>query len=182
MVDDVNNVHYSPNVASTKPQLEALYVGSRVAVLLSKYGLGCGWDDHPVPLIKDAAYYDTPSADSIGLNLVAYAIGYNRVGMEESKPELFAAVDEKHRPTNSSLPKSSTKAPFNVHPNSATTLLSKLRVATSLRVNLKRVVVDPARTIFQISRFSISPASTISISATTPSSPCAVSFSATAPF
>ena len=31
MVTDVNNVHYSPNVSSDKPQLEALYVGSRIA-------------------------------------------------------------------------------------------------------------------------------------------------------
>ena len=54
-------------------------------MLLSKYGLGCGWDDHGVPLLKDAAYYDPASANAIGMNLVAYAIGYNRVGMEESQ-------------------------------------------------------------------------------------------------
>jgi len=145
MVTDVNNVNYSPNVASDKPQLEALYVGSRIAVLLSKYGLGCGWDGHGVPLLKDAAYYDPASANAIGMNLVAYAIGYNRVGMEESKPELFAAVDEKTPTDEFVFAQLSHEGAFNVHPNSATALLSKLRVATSLRVNLKREVVDPGK-------------------------------------
>ena len=98
------------------------YVGSRIGVLLSKYGLGCGWDDHAGPLIKDAAYYDTPSADSIGMNLVAYAIGYNRVGMEESKPELFAAVDEKTPTDEFVFAQIEHEGAFNVHPNSATAL------------------------------------------------------------
>ena len=145
MVTDVKTVHYSSNVASDRPHLEALYVGSRIAVLISKYGLGCGWDNHPVPLIKDAAYYDTPSADAIGMNLVAYAIGYNRVGMEESKPELFGAVDEKTPTDEFVFAQIEHDGAFNVHPNSATALLSKLRAATSLRVNLKREVVDPGK-------------------------------------
>jgi hypothetical protein len=145
MVTDVKTVHYSANVKSDQPQLEALYVGSRIGVLLSKYGLGCGWDDHPVPLIKDAAYYDVPSANAIGLNLVAYAIGYNRVGMEESRPELFGAVDEKTPTDEFVFAQIEHEGAYNVHPNSATTLLSKLRAATSLRVNLKRTVVDPGK-------------------------------------
>jgi hypothetical protein len=145
MVNDVKTVHYSANVPSDQPQLEALYVGSRIGVLLSKYGLGCGWDDHPVPLIKDAAYYDVNSANQIGINLVAYAIGYNRVGMEEARPELFAAVDEKTPTDEFVFAQIEHEGAYNVHPNSATTLLSKLRAATSLRVNLKREVIDPGK-------------------------------------
>jgi len=145
MVNDVNTVHYSANVASDKPQMEGLYVGSRIGVLLSKYGLGCGWDDHPVPLLQQAAYYDPPSAENIGMNLVAYVIGYNRVGMEESKPELFAAVDEKTPTDEFVFAQLEHEGAYNVHPNSATQLLSKLRTATSLRVNLKREVVDPSK-------------------------------------
>ena len=142
MVNDVKTVHYSANVTSDQPQLEALYVGSRLAVVLSKYGLGCGWDDRPVPLLKDASYYDVPSASAIGLNLVAYAIGYNRVGMEESRPELFAAVDEKAPTDEFVFAQIEHEGAYNVHPNNATSLLAKLRSATSLRVNLKREVVD----------------------------------------
>ena len=145
MVTDVKRVSYSPNVSSNVPQLEALYVGSRIGVLISKYGLGCGWDDHGVPLIKDAAYYDVASANAIGINLVAYAIGYNRVGMEEARPELFAAIDEKTPTDEFVFAQIEHDGAFNVHPNSATALLSKLRTATSLRVNLKREVVDPGK-------------------------------------
>jgi len=145
MVSDVNSVRYSANVASNKPYLEGLYVGSRIGVLLSKYGLGCGWDDHAVPLLTQAAYYDPASANAIGLNLVAYVIGYNHVGMEESRPELFAAMDEKAPTDEFVFAQIEHEGAFNVHPNSASALLSKLRAATSLRVNLKRVVVDPGK-------------------------------------
>jgi len=143
MVSDVSTVGYSPNVKSNQPYLEGLYVGSRIGVLLSKYGLGCGWDDHPVPLLSQAAYYDPGSADAIGLNLVAYAIGYNHVGMEEARPELFAAIDEKTPTDEFVFAQIKHEGAFNVHPNSATALLAKLRSATALRVNLKRVVIDP---------------------------------------
>jgi hypothetical protein len=145
MVKDVNEAHYSANVDSTKPYLEGLYVGSRIGVLISKYGLGCGWDDHQVPLIPQAAYYDNATADAIGMNLVAYVIGYNRVGLDESRPELFAAVDEKIPTDEFVFAQIQHEGAFNVHPNSATALLEKLRSATSLRVNLKREVVDPSK-------------------------------------
>ena len=81
MVNDVKAVRYSDTVSSTQPQLEGLYIGSRVGVLLSPYGLGCGWDNHPVPFLKNDSYYDVASAMSIGLNLVSYTIGYHRVGL-----------------------------------------------------------------------------------------------------
>ncbi len=152
MVTDVNSVRYSSNVSDDKPYLEALYVGSRAAVVLSKYGMGCGWDDHPVPFLSKAAYLTPQSADALGLNLVAYAIGYNRVGMDEAKPELFASIDEKTPTDEFVFAQIQHDGGFNVHPNSATTLLSKMRVGTSLRVNLKREVVDLAKT--DLSKFS----------------------------
>ncbi len=145
MVTDVKEAHYCGNVTSHQPLLEGLYVGSRIGVLLSPYGLGCGWDNHAVPLISQAAYYEPDTANAIGLNLVAYAIGYNRVGMEESKPELFAAADEKTPTDEFVFGQIEHAGAFNVHPNSATSLLAKLRAATALRVNLKREVIDPGK-------------------------------------
>ena len=145
MVNDVKDVHYSSNVKSDKPYLEGLYIGSRVGVLLSKYGLGCGWDNHTVPLIQKAAYYDISSADNIGLNIVAYAIGYHRVGIDEAKPELFSTMDEKPPTDEFVFAQIEHDGSFNVHPNNAVDLLSKLRASTSLRVDLKRFVVDPGK-------------------------------------
>lgn len=145
MVNDVKSVHYSDNVKSDKPAFEGLYIGSRIGVLISKYGLGCGWDNHPVPLIPQAAYYDVPSSENLGLNLVAYAIGYHRVGVDEAKPELFAGIDEKTPTDEFVFAQIEHDGSFNVHPNNAVTLLTKLRAGTSLKVNLKRVVVTPGK-------------------------------------
>ena len=66
---DVNQVSYPKNLKSHQPLLEGMYVYSRVGVLLSKYGLGCGWDGHEVPLLRQAIYYDVGSANKIGLNI-----------------------------------------------------------------------------------------------------------------
>ena len=145
MVSDVKAVKYSPVVKSDKPYFEGLYVGSRIGVLISKYGLGCGWDNHDVPLLPQAAFYDVPSSEALGLNLVAYAIGYHRVGLEEAKPELFAGIDEKTPTDEFVFAQIEHDGSFNVHPNNAVTLLTKLRAGTSLRVNLKRVVVTPGK-------------------------------------
>ena len=145
MVNDVKTVRYSDNVKSDRPQLEGLYIGSRIGVLLSPYGLGTGWDNHAVPFLKKAAYYDVSSAESIGLNLVSYVIGYHRVGLAESKPELFAGVDEKTPTDEFVFAQIEHDGSFNVHPNNAVKLLSKLRAVSSLRVNLKRVVVTPGK-------------------------------------
>ena len=145
MVVDVNSANYSANVSAKTPELEGLYVGSRIGVLLSPYGLGCGWDDHGVPLVSQAQFYQPDTATAIGMNIVAYAIGYNRVGMDESKPELFAAADEKTPTDEFVFGQIQHEGSFNVHPNSATALLAKLRAATALRVNLKREVIDPGK-------------------------------------
>ena len=93
MLGDVTQVKYPKNLDSDKPALEGMYVFSRIGVLISRYGLGCGWDDHEVPLLQQAVYYDVPSANKIGVNLIAYAIGYANVARESAKPELFGTLD-----------------------------------------------------------------------------------------
>jgi hypothetical protein len=125
--------------------MEAIYVGCRIGVLLSKYGLGCGWDDHEVPLIEKAAYYDVGSANRLGMNLVAYILGYAHVGREEAKPEIFGALDEK-RPTDEFVfGQLRHDGHWNVHPGGAAALLRTLRQQTSVRTSLKRVPVTPGK-------------------------------------
>ncbi|MCK4627352.1 MAG: DUF4159 domain-containing protein, partial [Sedimentisphaerales bacterium] len=41
---DIEKVNYPKNVSSDQPFLEGMYIGSRVGVLVSRYGLGCGWN------------------------------------------------------------------------------------------------------------------------------------------
>ncbi len=143
MMTDVNQVNVSKNPAATAPALEGMYVFSRVGVLISQYGLGCGWDGHAVPLLKQAEYYDVNSADKIGVNLIAYAVGYASLGRAEAKPELYGALDEK-RPTDEFVfAQIKHDGDWNTEAGGATRLLEQLRQDTSLRVSLKRVPVQP---------------------------------------
>ena len=142
---DVNEVSYPKNLTSHQPLLEGLYVYSRVGVLLSKYGLGCGWDGHEVPLLRQAIYYDVGSARKIGLNIAGYAVGYARIGRAEAKPELFGALDEKHPTDEFVFAQIKHDGAWTVESGGASRLLQELRQNTSLRVSLKRVPVRPGQ-------------------------------------
>jgi hypothetical protein len=142
---DVDKVRFPRNHDGATPLLEGVYIGSRVAVLLSKYGLGCGLDDREVPMLPQAVYYDVDSANRIGVNIVAYALGYAHVGEEEAKPELFAARDE-HAPTDEFVFAQLTHdGAWNVHPGAAAALLRQVNHDLAVRASLKRIALDPAK-------------------------------------
>ena len=143
MLVDVDKVAYHGHKGS-EPFLEGIYVGSRIGVLVSKFGLGCGWNRNTKPLkeLPKPTYYDIKSANNIGLDLAAYIVGYAEVGLVEGRPEVFGLADEK-RPTDEFVfAQIKHEGLWNVHPGAATALLMKLRRYTSVRVNLKRVGVD----------------------------------------
>ena len=142
---DVDEVGYSKKLETKLPTLEGMYVFSRLGVVLSKYGLGCGWDDHDVPVLKQAVFYDVPSANKIGVNLMAYAIGYANVGRESAKPELFGTLDEKHPTDEFIFAQIKHEGAWNVHSGGAASLLRRLRQNSSVRVSLKRVPVLPGQ-------------------------------------
>lgn len=145
MLFDTEKVRYPKNVEGDTPHFEAIYVGCRIGVLLSRYGMGTGWDDHEVPMIQKAAYYDVDSANKLGMNMVAYSLGYANVGREEAKAELFGALDEK-RPTDEFVfAQIKHGGVWNVHPGGASALLRRLRQNTSIRTSLKRVPVSPGK-------------------------------------
>ena len=145
MMTDVTKVKYPKNLSSDRPLLEGMYVYSRVGVLLSKYGLGCGWDDREVPFLQKAVYYDVNSANRIGVNIMAYAIGYANVARESAKPELFGALDEKHPTDEFVFAQIRHEGHWNVHSGGAAALLRRLRQDTSVKVSLKRVPVQPGK-------------------------------------
>ena len=147
MLTDVEKVAYPKKPGTNKPFMEGIYVGSRIGVLVSKYGLGCGWNRDITRLGKlpKAVYYDVKSANQLGLNLAAYIVGYAEVGLLEGQPEVFGAADQK-RPTDEFVfAQLKHEGAWNVHPGGATALLMKLRRHTAVRVNLKRVAVDAGK-------------------------------------
>ncbi|MCL5280778.1 MAG: DUF4159 domain-containing protein, partial [Planctomycetes bacterium] len=145
MFIDATRASYPGRAGSTQPILEGIYVGSRVGVLLSKYGLGCGWNRDTVRLaqLPKAAYYDVKSAGEIGLNLAAYIIGYAQAGAVEARPEIYGTADQRTPTDEFVFAQLKHEGSWNVHPGAATALLTKLRSHTTIRVNLKRVVLDP---------------------------------------
>ena len=144
MIVDVDRVSYAGGSGPSAPSLEGIYVGCRAGVLVSKFGLGCGWN-HNLERLKElpqAAYYDVKSANDIGANLAAYIVGYAEVGVVEGRPEIFGLADEQ-RPTDEFVfAQIKHDGVWNVHPGAATALLMKLRRYTSVRVNLKRAAID----------------------------------------
>lgn len=145
LIEDATQARFPKNVEGDAPVLDGIYVGCRLGVVISRFGLGCGWDDHEVPLIEKAAYYDVASANRIGMNLVAYAIGYSHVAREEAKPELFGALDEQ-RPTDELVfAQLRHGGHWNVHPGGAASLLRVVRANTSIRTSLKRVPVTAGK-------------------------------------
>jgi len=144
---DIDEVTYRGAKGKAEPFLEGIYVGSRVGVLVSKFGLGCGWNRNTERLkqLPDAAYYDVKSAGELGVDLAAYIVGYAEVGFVEGRPEVFGLADEK-RPTDEFIfAQIKHDGLWNVHPGAATALLMKLRRYTAVRVNLKRIGVEPGQ-------------------------------------
>jgi hypothetical protein len=145
IVHDIDHVRFPRNRASTQPRLEALYIGSRAAIILSPFGLGTGWDDHDVPLLDQAVFYDVKSAARIGVNLIAYVIGYAEAGREEGKPELFGARDQRDPTDEFVFAQIRHDGAWNAHPGAAAALLRRIRSGTAVRASLKRVPVDPGQ-------------------------------------
>lgn len=145
LVHEIDRVKFPRNLDANRPHMEAIYIGSRIGVLLSPYGLGCGWDDREVPLLKQAVFYDVNSSVRLGVNLIAYIVGYAEAARMEARPELFGALDEKTPTDEFVFAQLRHAGAWNTHPGAAAALLRRLNRATSLRASLKRVVVDPAR-------------------------------------
>ena len=143
---DVTKAAFPRNAPGDVPKLEAVYVGCRCGVLISPYGLGTGWDDHEVnDQLKQAVFYDTATASQLGVNLVAYAIGYAHVGMEEARPELFGAADER-RPANELVfAQIRHEGHWDVHPGATAALLGRVCQDTAVAASRKRVAVTPGK-------------------------------------
>jgi len=145
MMTDATTVAFPRNNIGDKPLMEAIYLGSRIACLISPYGLGCGWDDHEVPILEQATFYDADSANRLGINIVAYGIGYAAAARLEAKPETFGLIDEATPTDELVFAQIRHPGAWNVHPGAATALLRRLRRESPLRVSLKREAVTPGQ-------------------------------------
>ena len=141
MVDDTVKVSVKSK-ADVPPVLDGLYIGSRVAAVVSPYGLGCGWDNASPDLIPQANYYDRQSSVLLGLNLTAYAAGWFRVGQSHAKAEIYRGEDLVPDSDPLVFAQIRTAGVWNAEPGAAQNLLRFLNRNLKLKVNLRPQVVE----------------------------------------
>ena len=134
MVDDTVKVH-TKSKSDVMPVLDGVYVGSRVAAVVSPYGLGAGWDNAAPDLIKQADYYDHPSSVRLGLNLVAYAMGYFRVGQSHAKVQVYSEEDALPNSDPVVFAQVRTDGVWNTEPGGANNLLRFMKKNLSVKAN-----------------------------------------------
>ena len=150
MVVDIDTASYScgGEKEGGKPFMEGLYIGSRIGVLVSKYGLGCGLAGEMDVFKKLEANglkpmaYSEETARLIGENLAPYIIGYGRVGEAEGKAELFGKLDENAPTSEFIFAQVKHEGAWNAHPGAARQLLMQLEKDSAIPVSLKRVSID----------------------------------------
>ena len=134
MVDDTVKVH-TKSKSDVVPVLDGVYIGSRVAAVVSPYGLGAGWDNAVPDLIKQADYYDHPSSVRLGLNLVAYAMGYFRVGQSHAKAQVYSEEDAQANTDPVVFAQIRTSGVWNTEPGGANNLLRFMKKNLSVKAN-----------------------------------------------
>jgi hypothetical protein len=134
MVDDSVKVN-TKTKRDVMPVLDGVYVGSRVAAVVSPYGLGAGWDNAAPDLIKMADYYEHPHATRLGLNLVAYAMGYFRVGQAHAKAQVYSEEDAQANSDPVVFAQIRTSGVWNTEPGGANNLLRFMKKNLSVKAN-----------------------------------------------
>ena len=96
---DITEVQYTianPDAAegTGEPQFYGMDLGCRTAILLSRYGLSCGWDGH----IREGAMLVHPNdARRLGLNMISYALAMTRLAQYQSTVKEFFQKDQHER-------------------------------------------------------------------------------------
>ncbi len=146
MVDDTLQLK-TKSKSRMMPVLDAVYIGSRVAAVVSAYDMGAGWDNARPDLVKMAEYYDPASATRLGLNLVAYAMGYFRVGQSHARAQVYRPEDAKDDLDPVVFAQIRTRGVWNTEPGGANNLLRfmkrNLSVKANYRVRTVRLDTDP---------------------------------------
>ena len=124
------------------PYLEAVYLGLRPAVIFSPIDLNCGWDVETHP-IKGGILYHQQDALQLGLNIVtvcmanvqyARAWGVQKVYPEETKKSRDQLV----------IAQVVHNGDWDPTPHALPSLLKHIQSSTTLNVQFKREVLNPA--------------------------------------
>jgi len=120
------------------PVLEGLNVGFRTAILLTPYGIGCGWDDHTH---SEGKLIMPADAKRLGVNLLAYVLAYYRVGRAQAVTTVFREAE----PGTDEVVIAQLRhnGDWDPDPSGLSFLLRAAREDTTADVKFRRVPVDP---------------------------------------
>jgi hypothetical protein len=124
------------------PYLETVNIGTRAAVIFSPIDLSCGWDARTRP-IAGGILYDRDDALKLGSNIVTYALAEYQYGRFFSHAKIYHEALDKTR-DQLVLAQLVHNGDWDATPHGLPNLLKMIDTTTTLRVQFKRVAVDPA--------------------------------------
>ncbi len=131
------------NGKAAQPNFYGVYVGPRLAIIVCPFGLGAGWDNASPTLIAEAKTVDAQDAQALGLNIVAYVIGWFETGQAIASGALRdkPAADS---PDHIRFALLKTQGLWNATPGAEARLMAFLARNNRLDAETAPVHVDPA--------------------------------------
>jgi len=126
------------------PDLDGVYIGSRLAAVISPYGLGCGLDEAYPELIPQAQYYQRATAVPLAADLAAYAVGWFEAGKAYARPEIYTAKDTTGDPGKVVFVQLKFQGLWNTDPGAESGFMRFLNKALRMDAGAKTVQVDLA--------------------------------------
>jgi hypothetical protein len=120
------------------PEVYGINVGCRTAVIFMPYDVACGWDGHTHDFGRRI---DIEDARKFGVNLLAYALSYYRLGRTQSVARVFA--DDSDVPADVEIAQVKHQGDWDPHPTAISNLMKTFAVSTSGQPAYRRVGVDP---------------------------------------
>jgi len=127
---------------SGKPYLEAVYLGCRPAVIFSPIDLNCGWDvvNHP---IEGGILYHQRDAIALGVNIIVTTLADFQYARAWGTQKLFHQQGLKTR-DELVIAQITHNGDWDPTPHALPNLMKYIQHNTTLNVQFKRQVVDPA--------------------------------------
>ncbi len=126
------------------PVLDGVYIGSRLAAIVSPYGMGGAWDNVYPRLISDAKFYDRRSSIELGVNIVSYAVGWFENGRAMARGEAYGVKDNTANPDKIVFAQVKTDGIWNSDPGAETRFMRYLSRNVNIDAGAKPVYVDIA--------------------------------------
>ena len=129
--------------ATIPPYLETVNIGTRAAIIFSPFDLSCGWDVEKNP-IEGGKLYHQVDALKLGSNIMTYCLAEYQYGRFFSHAKIYHQAGEATR-DQLVIGQVVHNGDYNSTPHGLPNLLKMIDQSTTLRVQFKRVEVDPEK-------------------------------------